>query len=139
MRWLTRQIRIFNQSHGEYLQRSLEPQLVSEAAYVCAHLELCYLFYRLLTSNLRDTAVLYEIFLPEGFPESVSADYVPYQIFDSIQALASSFTGTLATKAILMGVGVGDNTATATAATLNWVRDSDFQGLLRAPTAISLG
>lgn len=68
--------------------------------------------------------MLYEIFLPEGFPGSVSEDYVPYQIFDSIQALASSFTGTLSTKAILMGVGVGSNTATATAATLNWVRQN---------------
>lgn len=66
--------------------------------------------------------MLYEIFLPEGFPESVSEDYVMYQVFDSIQALASSFTGTLCTKAILTGSGVGDSTATATAATLNWVR-----------------
>jgi len=64
------------------------------------------------------------MFLPEGFPKSVSSDYVPYQIFDSIQALASSFTGTLSTKAILQGVGVGNNHATAAAATAQWVRPS---------------
>jgi hypothetical protein len=67
-------------------------------------------------------AVIFEIFLPEGFPHSVSADYVPYQIFDSIQALASSFTGTLSTKAMLQAVGVGNVEATATAATMQLVR-----------------
>ena len=66
--------------------------------------------------------VLFDMFLPDGFPKSVSNDYVPYQIFDSIQALASSFTGTLSTKAILQGVGVGNTGATAAAATLQWVR-----------------
>lgn len=76
------------------------------------------------------------MFLPEGFPKSVSADYVPYQIFDSIQALASSFTGTLSTKAILQGVGVGNHEATAAAATLNWVRFLRF--LDRVPSHKSL-
>lgn len=84
--------------------------------------------YLVLTLDSLFTAVLYEIFLPEGFPESVSEDYVMYQVFDSIQALASSFTGTLCTKAILTGAGVGDSTATATAATLNWVRPLHFFG-----------
>lgn len=55
-------------------------------------------------------------FLPEGYPQSVSDDYLEYQFWDSIQALCSSVTGLLSTRAILQGVGVGEATATPTAA-----------------------
>ncbi|XP_065560739.1 RUS family member 1-like isoform X2 [Artemia franciscana] len=65
-----------------------------------------------------------DIFLPEGFPESVSKDYVQYQIWDSFQALFSSLNGALATKAVLTGVGVGNAEATVLGATLTWlIRD----------------
>lgn len=37
------------------------------------------------------------------------------------QAFCSSITGTLATMAVLKGVGVGDSTATPLAATLTWM------------------
>lgn len=37
------------------------------------------------------------------------------------QAFASSITGTLATQALLKGVGVGDESATALAATITWI------------------
>jgi len=64
------------------------------------------------------------VFLPEGFPASVSDDYIEYQIWDTVQAFASSISGSLATTAVLKGVGVGDSTATPLAATLTWlVRD----------------
>ncbi|XP_038053737.1 RUS family member 1-like isoform X2 [Patiria miniata] len=61
------------------------------------------------------------VFLPQGYPESVSEDYLEYQIWDTIQAFCSSITGTLATQAMLKGVGVGDSTATAAAATITWL------------------
>ncbi|KAF6022712.1 hypothetical protein EB796_018988 [Bugula neritina] len=61
------------------------------------------------------------VFLPQGYPESVSSDYLRYQIYDTIQAFASSITGTLATQALLKGVGVGDDSATALAATITWI------------------
>ncbi|KAI9355358.1 DUF647 family protein [Zopfochytrium polystomum] len=64
---------------------------------------------------------LREAFLPQGFPESVRPDYVPYQIFDTLQAFCSNITGLLATRAVLKGAGVGNAEATATAATLTWV------------------
>jgi hypothetical protein len=64
---------------------------------------------------------IYEAFLPEGYPSSVSADYLAYQIWDSVQALCSSLTGTLATRAILVGSGVGESSASATAAVMNWI------------------
>lgn len=43
-------------------------------------------------------------FLPEGFPDSVSEDYLNYQIWDTVQAFASSISGSLATQAVLEGV-----------------------------------
>ncbi|KAJ8312647.1 hypothetical protein KUTeg_010020 [Tegillarca granosa] len=60
-------------------------------------------------------------FLPQGYPDSVSVDYLTYQIWDTIQAFASSITGTLATQAVLKGVGVGDESATILAATITWI------------------
>ncbi|KAM3180764.1 hypothetical protein ACTXT7_015674 [Hymenolepis weldensis] len=60
-------------------------------------------------------------FLPEGYPKSVSKDYLEYQIWDTVQALASSIIGALAGQAILIGVGVGDASASVLAATLTWL------------------
>ena len=72
--------------------------------------------------------------LPEGYPASVSADYLEYQVWDTLQvttytsssssssqAFASSITGSLATAAVLQEVGVGDAAATPLAATLTWL------------------
>lgn len=38
-----------------------------------------------------------------------------------LQAFASSITGTLATQSLLKGVGVGDENASALAATITWI------------------
>lgn len=48
------------------------------------------------------------VFLPQGYPHTVTSDYVEYQIWDTLQAFASSLTGALSTAAILKGVGVGN-------------------------------
>ncbi|XP_063157470.1 RUS family member 1 [Candoia aspera] len=69
------------------------------------------------------------VFLPQGYPESVSEDYLAYQLWDTIQAFASSITGTLATQAVLRGVGVGDETSTVAAATVTWIL-KDGTGML---------
>jgi hypothetical protein len=61
------------------------------------------------------------VLLPEGYPASVSGDYLEYQLWDTLQAFASSVTGSLATAAVLRGVGVGDASATPLAATLAWI------------------
>ena len=50
---------------------------------------------------------LLSIFLPSGFPHSVTPDYVPYQIYDSLQAFSSSIAGLLASRAVLQGLGIG--------------------------------
>ncbi|KAK5913823.1 hypothetical protein CgunFtcFv8_008315 [Champsocephalus gunnari] len=61
------------------------------------------------------------VFLPQGYPESVSEDYVHYQFWDTVQAFCSSLSGTLATQASLKGVGVGNQEATVAAATVTWL------------------
>eukprot|EP00741_Cyanophora_paradoxa_P009805 tig00000147_g9498.t1 len=60
----------------------------------------------------------------QGYPASVSADYLTYQKWDSLQALCSSVTGMLSTLAILKGVGVGNEEASPAAAAMQWaIRD----------------
>eukprot|EP00048_Salpingoeca_helianthica_P006793 m.102764 g.102764 ORF g.102764 m.102764 type:complete len:423 (+) comp14126_c0_seq1:2494-3762(+) len=61
------------------------------------------------------------VFLPQGFPESVSRDYIDYQKWDTAQALCSYITGTLATQAVFKGYGVGSSEASAAAATVTWI------------------
>lgn len=43
------------------------------------------------------------VLLPEGYPHSVSDDYATYQAWDTVQALCSSVTGLLCTRALLQG------------------------------------
>ncbi|KAF2198391.1 DUF647-domain-containing protein [Delitschia confertaspora ATCC 74209] len=61
---------------------------------------------------------LIDVFLPAGYPHSVTEDYIQYQIYDSLQAFSSSIAGLLSSRAVLEGVGVGDPTATAHSALL---------------------
>ncbi|CAD5217062.1 unnamed protein product [Bursaphelenchus xylophilus] len=65
--------------------------------------------------------LLHEIFLPSGYPSSVTDDYLAYQFWDTVQAMASSLTGVLSTAAILKGAGVGDQSATVLSAALSWI------------------
>ena len=60
-------------------------------------------------------------FLPTGFPRSVRVEYLEYQFYDSVQALCSYLRGVMCTQALLAGAGVGSATATAFAATIQWV------------------
>jgi len=65
-------------------------------------------------------SLLADVFLPAGFPASVSSDYLEYQLWDTVQAFCSSIVGQLATRAVLKGVGVGDASATPLVAALTW-------------------
>jgi hypothetical protein len=68
--------------------------------------------------------VLRAVLLPEGFPQSVSRDYVRYQVFDTVQAWCSTVSGIFARRALLTTFGLGGGTTTAssaTSATLQWV------------------
>jgi hypothetical protein len=61
------------------------------------------------------------LFLPCGYPSSVTSCYLEFQLFDTLQALCSYLRGMLCTHAVLIGMGVGESTASATSATLQWV------------------
>ncbi|KIX04768.1 uncharacterized protein Z518_05638 [Rhinocladiella mackenziei CBS 650.93] len=50
-------------------------------------------------------------FLPAGYPSTVTPDYTPYQIYDSLQAFASTIAGLLASRAVFVGMGVGSEDA----------------------------
>eukprot|EP00667_Euglena_gracilis_P010847 EG_transcript_11055 len=78
---------------------------------------------------------LRSLLLPEGYPHSVTPDYLEFQIWDTVQAVCSYLRGILCTQAVLTGVGVGDAAATAASATVQWVlRDGlgMFGGMLFA-------
>ncbi|KAG5881575.1 hypothetical protein JTB14_035019 [Gonioctena quinquepunctata] len=62
-----------------------------------------------------------EVLLPYGYPESVSDDYLEYQLWDTAQAFCSTITGAFTTRAVLKGVGVGDSQATALSAAVTWI------------------
>lgn len=65
--------------------------------------------------------LLQNIFLPKGYPDSVSDDYAAYQIWDTLQAFCSTICGTLCTHAILKGIGVGSENINAYSATVTWI------------------
>lgn len=61
------------------------------------------------------------VFLPVGYPDSVSSDYLSWQLWNSLQDFSNTVTRTLATHAVLKGAGVGDAAATPLAATITWL------------------
>lgn len=44
------------------------------------------------------------VFMPAGYPSSVTSDYLGYQIYDSLQAFSSAIAGLLANRAVLQGL-----------------------------------
>ncbi|KAF8550345.1 DUF647-domain-containing protein [Imleria badia] len=73
--------------------------------------------------------ILSDLFLPAGYPSSVSPDYLQYQIYNAIQAFCNSLSGLLASRGALEGVGVGDASASATHALLLTVLKDVFSRL----------
>eukprot|EP01084_Bolivina_argentea_P185532 319930_1 len=69
------------------------------------------------------------VFLPIGYPSSVTSDYGIFQICDTIQALCSYLRGLLTTRSTLIGIGVGKSTANATSATIQFIF-RDLTGLI---------
>jgi hypothetical protein len=64
---------------------------------------------------------LTSFFLPEGYPHSVTPDYLEFQVWDSLQALSSYLRGIASTQAVLVGLGVGNDEASALSATVSWI------------------
>jgi hypothetical protein len=55
--------------------------------------------------------LLEELFMPIDWRRTVTADYIPYQLFDSLQAIASSVCGLLASREALVTAGVARSDA----------------------------
>ncbi|XP_052173273.1 protein root UVB sensitive 3 isoform X2 [Diospyros lotus] len=70
-----------------------------------------------------------QAFVPEGFPSSVTPDYVPFQIWDSLQGLSTYVRTMLSTQALLSAIGVGERSATVIGATFQWFL-RDLTGML---------
>ncbi|XP_015691025.2 protein root UVB sensitive 3 [Oryza brachyantha] len=68
-------------------------------------------------------------FVPEGFPGSVTPDYVPFQMWDTLQALSTYIRAMLSTQALLGAIGVGEKSATVIGATFQWFL-RDLTGML---------
>ncbi|KAF2937979.1 protein root UVB sensitive 3 isoform X1 [Oryza sativa Japonica Group] len=68
-------------------------------------------------------------FVPEGFPGSVTPDYVPFQMWDTLQGLSTYIRAMLSTQALLGAIGVGEKSATVIGATFQWFL-RDLTGML---------
>ncbi|KAL7166559.1 hypothetical protein ACSBR2_037267 [Camellia fascicularis] len=71
-----------------------------------------------LWMQCRDLCV--RLMLPEGFPHSVTSDYLEYSLWRGVQGVAAQISGVLATQSLLYAVGLGKG-AIPTAAAVNWV------------------
>lgn len=56
---------------------------------------------RLGALNVNVYQTLKDVFMPAGYPHSVSPDYLNYQIYDSLQAFSSAIAGLFASRAVL--------------------------------------
>lgn len=75
------------------------------------------------------TRRILEAFVPEGFPDSVTSDYVPFQVWDSLQGLSTYVRTMMSTQALLSAIGVGETSATVIGATFQWFL-RDLTGML---------
>lgn len=65
-------------------------------------------------------------FLPAGYPATVTPDYTPYQIYDSLQAFASTIAGLLASRAVFVGMGVGSEDASVITTMLLYIAQASI-------------
>ncbi|XP_047047054.1 protein root UVB sensitive 1, chloroplastic-like [Lolium rigidum] len=84
------------------------------------HGELTALQRQLERSWRRCTDFALQLLLPDGYPHSVSSDYMHYSLWRGVQGVASQISGVLSTQALLYAVGLGKG-AIPTAAAVNWV------------------
>ncbi|CAM9975352.1 unnamed protein product, partial [Discosporangium mesarthrocarpum] len=66
-------------------------------------------------------AAIMSTFLPVGYPDTVSPEYLRFQCWNIVQDLSTYLRGVLATQAVLEGMGVGRAGSSSLAATLQWM------------------
>ncbi|ESK87646.1 duf647 domain-containing protein [Moniliophthora roreri MCA 2997] len=82
---------------------------------------------------------LRKVFLPTGYPHTVSPDYTRYQVLNALQEFCSSLAGMLSSRATLEGYGVGNASASATNALLLSVLQDIFGRLMTIAAAYHFG
>lgn len=94
---------------------------VAEDAFVTSNgIERFLNSFSIPTLLLEGRDLIKRFLLPEGFPDSVTNDYMDYSLWRGVQGIASQMSGVLATQALLYAVGLGKG-AIPTAAAINWV------------------
>mmetsp|Transcript_11565 Transcript_11565/g.35355 ORF Transcript_11565/g.35355 Transcript_11565/m.35355 type:complete len:571 (-) Transcript_11565:1239-2951(-) len=63
---------------------------------------------------------IYRVYLPDGFPSSVTNDYLKFTQWRILQNIASSVMAVISTEALLFGLGIGKK-GSAVAAATSWV------------------
>ncbi|KAG2003644.1 aldo-keto reductase [Coprinopsis cinerea AmutBmut pab1-1] len=78
--------------------------------------------YRTIFNHYNDLQKLRDfgkaVFLPAGYPNSVTPDYLTYQVLNALQAFCSSLASLISSRATLQGFGVGSASASANDALL---------------------
>lgn len=73
-----------------------------------------------LSTLLSNSIFVTQVYLPDGFPESVTNDYLQFTQWRVLQNIASSVMAVISTEALLFGLGLG-KTGSAVAAATAWV------------------
>ena len=82
--------------------------------------------------------VLWDPFLPHGYPDSVPPDYFAFQFWDTVQGFCSYVRGMLTSHALMKGVGVGvDDGSTALGAVFVFLM-RDISGMISGVAFASL-
>ncbi|ETO24229.1 hypothetical protein RFI_12934 [Reticulomyxa filosa] len=75
-------------------------------------------------------------YLPHGFPQSVTKNYLPYTLYTNMGIIIGSVSGVLATQSLLYALGMSVSASIGLGATINWVL-KDGMGQLMAMYAAS--
>lgn len=60
-------------------------------------------------------------FLPRGFPNTVTREYIPYSTYQFLSSISGTITGTLSMHAMLQAISVPFATSLGISATTNWI------------------
>ncbi|GER43803.1 hypothetical protein STAS_20672 [Striga asiatica] len=98
-------------------------------AFVPEGFDSFYFRLRIVVSRSSEEFEHHVVTVVKGFPGSVTPDYVPFQIWDSLQGLSTYIRTMLSTQALLSAIGVGEKSATVIGATFQWFL-RDLTGML---------
>lgn len=60
------------------------------------------------------------MFLPKDYPHSVTKEYLPYALYNFLNGISGTITGTLSMQALLQALGASASISIALSATTNW-------------------